>query len=83
MATDPPAGISLDTGTTPSGGGGGVGGGGTTTAGTPTTTIGDNLHNWIVRVQGPTGTLYEGEEFKLEFKFSQKYPFEAPEVRLR
>lgn len=31
-------------------------------------------------MKGPAGTLYEGEEFLLSFKFGQKYPFDSPEV---
>lgn len=34
-------------------------------------------------MDGATGTLYEGEKFQLLFKFSSKYPFDSPEVRLR
>ena len=33
-------------------------------------------------MQGPGGTLYEGESFTLGFKFGPKYPFDSPEVRL-
>ena len=29
---------------------------------------------------GPKGTLYDGEEFLLQFKFGAKYPFDSPEV---
>jgi ubiquitin-conjugating enzyme E2 W len=29
---------------------------------------------------GAEGTLYEGELFQLQFKFSPKYPFDSPEV---
>ena len=29
---------------------------------------------------GPPSTLYQGEEFVLQFKFGQKYPFDSPEV---
>ncbi len=36
--------------------------------------------SWQVRLTGATGTLYEGERFKLQFKFSPKYPFDSPEV---
>ena len=31
-------------------------------------------------VLGPKGTLYEGEEFQLNFQFSSKYPFDSPIV---
>jgi len=39
-----------------------------------------DLHTWQVRLTGAPGTLYEGEHFKLQFKFSPKYPFDSPEV---
>lgn len=29
---------------------------------------------------GVAGTLYEGENFQLLFKFNNKYPFDSPEV---
>lgn len=32
-------------------------------------------------MEGVTGTLYEGESFQLQFKFTNKYPFDSPEVR--
>lgn len=31
-------------------------------------------------MEGASGTLYEGEKFQLQFKFSPKYPFDSPEV---
>lgn len=31
-------------------------------------------------MEGASGTLYEGEQFQLQFKFSNKYPFDSPEV---
>ncbi|XP_076673941.1 ubiquitin-conjugating enzyme E2 W isoform X2 [Andrena cerasifolii] len=39
-----------------------------------------NLTQWIVHMEGAKGTLYEGERFQLQFKFSSKYPFDSPEV---
>jgi len=33
-----------------------------------------------VDVAGASGTLYEGETFKLQFKFGSRYPFDSPEV---
>ena len=35
---------------------------------------------WKIRMSGPTGTLYDGENFSLQFKFGPKYPFDSPEV---
>lgn len=31
-------------------------------------------------MDGVDGTLYEGEQFQLLFKFNNKYPFDSPEV---
>ncbi|XP_028406367.1 ubiquitin-conjugating enzyme E2 W-like [Dendronephthya gigantea] len=39
-----------------------------------------SLETWIVNLQGAAGTLYEGETFKLQFKFPAKYPFDSPQV---
>jgi hypothetical protein len=35
---------------------------------------------WTVTVDGASNTLYEGETFKLRFKFDNQYPFTSPEV---
>lgn len=35
---------------------------------------------WVVDIAGASGTLYEGEIFKLQFKFGPRYPFDSPEV---
>ncbi|KAI7896261.1 putative ubiquitin conjugating enzyme [Mucor mucedo] len=40
----------------------------------------DNLKKWKVRLTGAPGTIYENEEFKLEFRFTTQYPLEAPDV---
>ncbi|WKX92438.1 hypothetical protein Q1695_010455 [Nippostrongylus brasiliensis] len=39
-----------------------------------------DLKQWRVDVIGATGTLYEGEKFSLQFRFTQQYPFNSPEV---
>uniref|UniRef100_UPI00358F4594 ubiquitin-conjugating enzyme E2 W isoform X1 n=1 Tax=Myxine glutinosa TaxID=7769 RepID=UPI00358F4594 len=39
-----------------------------------------SLTQWIVDMEGASGTLYEGERFQLLFKFSSRYPFDSPEV---
>ncbi|CAD5205651.1 unnamed protein product [Bursaphelenchus okinawaensis] len=39
-----------------------------------------DLLNWTVTVNGAPNTLYEGEIFKLLFKFDNQYPFTSPEV---
>ncbi|KAL5021427.1 hypothetical protein ScPMuIL_000582 [Solemya velum] len=38
------------------------------------------LSEWIVDLDGAPGTLYEGEHFQLQFKFSSRYPFDSPQV---
>ncbi|KAI8036969.1 hypothetical protein M5D96_010285 [Drosophila gunungcola] len=35
---------------------------------------------WKINIKGFEGTLYEGEDFQLLFKFNNKYPFDSPEV---
>ncbi|XP_043465330.1 ubiquitin-conjugating enzyme E2 W isoform X1 [Leptopilina heterotoma] len=42
--------------------------------------VDENLNQWVVNMEGAKGTLYEGEHFQLQFKFSPKYPFDSPEV---
>lgn len=32
-------------------------------------------------MQGAAGTLYDGEQFQLQFKFNEAYPFESPKVK--
>jgi ubiquitin-conjugating enzyme E2 W len=34
----------------------------------------------VVHMEGAEGTLYSGEKFKLQFKFTDKYPFDSPGV---
>lgn len=41
----------------------------------------DNLFNWIVVMQGPDGTPYEGGIFKIQIKFPDNYPFKHPDVK--
>ncbi|XP_045558804.1 probable ubiquitin-conjugating enzyme E2 W-B isoform X1 [Salmo salar] len=40
----------------------------------------NTITQWIVDMEGATGTLYEGEKFQLLFKFSGRYPFDSPQV---
>ncbi|KAL1931716.1 hypothetical protein VTP01DRAFT_9859 [Rhizomucor pusillus] len=40
----------------------------------------NDFKRWFLRIKGAPGTLYEGEEFKLEFRFTPTYPLESPEV---
>ncbi|XP_040582247.1 ubiquitin-conjugating enzyme E2 W isoform X1 [Lepeophtheirus salmonis] len=39
-----------------------------------------DMSTLVVEMAGPKGTLYEGENFQLEFKFNSKYPFDSPQV---
>ncbi|KAI6207233.1 Ubiquitin--protein ligase [Aphelenchoides fujianensis] len=39
-----------------------------------------DMRVWTVSVEGASNTLYEGETFKLQFKFDSSYPFSSPEV---
>ncbi|KAM9961121.1 hypothetical protein ACTFIW_010297 [Dictyostelium discoideum] len=43
-------------------------------------TEGDNLDKWVIAVDGTEGSIYQGEHFKLQFKFSSGYPLDSPEV---
>ncbi|XP_069076463.1 ubiquitin-conjugating enzyme E2 W isoform X2 [Pleurodeles waltl] len=40
----------------------------------------NSITQWVVDMEGATGTLYEGEKFQLLFKFSGRYPFDSPQV---
>ncbi|XP_061457483.1 ubiquitin-conjugating enzyme E2 W isoform X1 [Rhineura floridana] len=40
----------------------------------------NSITQWIVDMEGASGTLYEGEKFQLLFKFSSRYPFDSPQV---
>lgn len=40
-------------------------------------------YRWKINIKGFEGTLYEGEDFQLLFKFNNKYPFDSPEVSAR
>ena len=33
-----------------------------------------------IELQGPSKTFYEGESYRLQFKFNMKYPFDSPQV---
>ena len=35
---------------------------------------------WRIYLNGPEKTLYQGEKFVLQFKFSESYPFDSPQV---
>jgi len=42
--------------------------------------VDDSIFHWWVTIEGAKGSFYEGEKFKLSFKFDAKYPTEPPEV---
>ncbi|MFH4975017.1 hypothetical protein AB6A40_001726 [Gnathostoma spinigerum] len=41
---------------------------------------GSDMQLWTVSVDGAPSTLYDGEKFILQFRFSDQYPFSSPEV---
>ncbi|XP_074640943.1 ubiquitin-conjugating enzyme E2 W-like [Tubulanus polymorphus] len=42
--------------------------------------MGSSLTEWFVDIVGAEGSLFEGEQFQLLFKFSSRYPFDSPQV---
>uniref|UniRef100_A0AAR2KG60 N-terminal E2 ubiquitin-conjugating enzyme n=1 Tax=Pygocentrus nattereri TaxID=42514 RepID=A0AAR2KG60_PYGNA len=40
----------------------------------------NTITEWFIDMEGASGTLYEGEKFQLLFKFSNRYPFDSPQV---
>ncbi|KAL4452961.1 hypothetical protein ABPG74_002526 [Tetrahymena malaccensis] len=40
----------------------------------------NDLKLWHVEFTAAQGTIFQGEKFKLQFKFSPEYPIESPEV---
>ncbi|XP_060755936.1 probable ubiquitin-conjugating enzyme E2 W-B isoform X1 [Neoarius graeffei] len=40
----------------------------------------NTITQWVIDMEGASGTLYEGEKFQLLFKFSSRYPFDSPQV---
>jgi len=42
--------------------------------------MGPNIRNWIVTITGATGTIYEGEKYRLKFEFPKEYPSKPPGV---
>ena len=44
------------------------------------TLINNDFREWHVDFECAKGTIYEGEKYKLRFKFPPEYPIEAPEV---
>ncbi|XP_032799475.1 ubiquitin-conjugating enzyme E2 W isoform X2 [Daphnia magna] len=42
--------------------------------------VGQSLDLLVLSINGAQGTIYEGEQFQLQFRFGPKYPFDSPEV---
>ena len=42
---------------------------------------GDNLFAWTGTITGGVGTVYEGLKFKLSIKFTDQYPYAAPQIK--
>ena len=38
------------------------------------------ISEFVIWYEGPSNTLYDGENFTVQFKFNVKYPFDSPEV---
>ena len=38
------------------------------------------LLRWTIDLRGAENTLYAGERYQLKFKFSDRYPFDSPQV---
>ena len=43
--------------------------------------VDESKNIWHIKFSGAQDTLYAGEQFTLHFRFDDKYPFEAPEVK--
>lgn len=41
----------------------------------------DNLYDWIIMIEGPPGTYYEGGFFQASLKFPKEFPSKPPEMR--
>lgn len=42
---------------------------------------GDNINHWHATIIGPEGTPYAGGTFTLDIKFTNEYPFKAPQIK--
>ncbi|SPJ12526.1 ubiquitin-conjugating enzyme, putative [Plasmodium sp. DRC-Itaito] len=40
----------------------------------------EHADKWIIQITGAENTLYSNETFQMQFKFTEKYPIESPEV---
>lgn len=41
----------------------------------------NSLDEWVVEIDGPVGTIWEGGAFRLSVAFPPDYPFRAPNVK--
>lgn len=46
----------------------------------PKSASSDFICEWLVEMQGVPGTVYDGERFRLLFRFPERYPMDSPEV---
>jgi ubiquitin-conjugating enzyme E2 D/E len=42
--------------------------------------ISDDLFDWIVTLDGPTGTPFAGGKFKVHIDCRKEYPFKRPDI---
>merc|ERR1711879_55995 len=42
----------------------------------------DRFQEWIAEMSGPEDTPYKGGKFFIRIQFPEKYPFEAPKVKI-
>jgi len=50
-------------------------------AGVSADLVGDDFTHWKGRIQGPSGTPYEGGTFVVDIQIPKNYPFEPPKMR--
>eukprot|EP01132_Coremiostelium_polycephalum_P002792 gene2792-3472_t len=39
-----------------------------------------DFERWVIKIVGTSDTLYQGETYRLQFRFNNGYPLESPEV---
>ena len=44
------------------------------------TVVDEEKHKWHIEFEGADDSLYKGEKFTLQFRFTNEYPFDSPEV---
>ena len=40
----------------------------------------DDIKSWIINIEGPPDSLYEGGNFNLDVEFPETYPFKPPNI---